>query len=73
MENHYAVAAHGDRTVVCLPASSFLLTSIFESLRNLPAHGQFNVAVDAYVDDDGPVLDCKRFVDLAEIVGPIRL
>src|ERR1700730_11090127 len=71
LENHYAVAAHGDRLLVCLLASRFLLASIFESLRNLPAHGQLNVAVDAHVDDDGAVLNSKSFVARAEIVGPI--
>ena len=51
LENHYAVAAHGDRLLVCLLASRFLLASIFESLRNLPANGQLDVAVDADVNN----------------------
>jgi hypothetical protein len=48
-----------------------LLPGIFESLGNLPANRQLNVAVDAYVDDHRAVFDRKRFVDLAEIVGLI--
>jgi hypothetical protein len=71
LENHYAVAAHGDRLPVCLLASRFLLASIFESLRNLPANGQFDITVDTNVDDDRAVLDRKSFINLAEIVGPI--
>jgi hypothetical protein len=47
------------------------LAGVFQMLRNLPADGQFNVAVDAHVDDHRAVLNCKSFVDLAEIVGPI--
>ena len=62
---------HGDRLLVCLLASRFLLASIFESLRNLPANGQLDVAVDADVNDHWTIIDRESFVDLAEIVGPI--
>ena len=71
LENHYAVAAHGDRLLVCLLASRFLLASIFESLRNLPANGQLDVAVDADVNNHWTIFNRESFVDLAEIVGPI--
>jgi hypothetical protein len=44
---------------------------IFEMLRNFPTDGQFDVTVDGHVDDHWAALDRKRFIDLAEIVGPI--
>jgi hypothetical protein len=40
-------------------------------LRNLPAHGQFHVAIDAHIDDDRAVFDGESLIYLAEIVGPI--
>ena len=48
-----------------------LLAGHFQMLCNLPAHGQFNVAIDAYVDNDRAIFDGERFIDLAEIVGPV--
>jgi hypothetical protein len=38
-------------------------------LRNLPANRQFNVAVDAHVDNDWAVCDGESLIDLVEIVG----
>lgn len=55
---------------MCQPSSRFLF-SVLQMLRDLPAHGQFNVAVDAHIDDHWTVFDRKRLIDLAEIVGPI--
>jgi hypothetical protein len=40
-------------------------------LRNFPAHRQFDISVDAHVDDDRAVFDSESFIDLTEIVGPI--
>jgi hypothetical protein len=71
LENHYAVAAPGDRLPVCLLTRRFRFASIFESLRNLPAHGQFNVAVDAHVDDDGACL--RRAFSLGFQAGEIAV
>jgi hypothetical protein len=39
-------------------------------LRNFPTDEEV-LTVDMHVDDHRAVLDRKRFVDLAEIVGPI--
>jgi hypothetical protein len=48
-----------------------LLAGHFESLRNLPANGQLDVAVDADVNNHWTIFNRESFVDLAEIVGPI--
>src|ERR1700722_1605277 len=61
----------GDRLPACLLASRFLLAGIFESLRNLPANGQLDVAVDADINNHWTIFNRESFVDLAEIVGPI--
>jgi hypothetical protein len=46
-----------------------LFSRVFESLRNLPADGQFDITVDAHVDNHWAVLDRESLVDFAEI-GP---
>ena len=53
-----------------LPANRFLLGHL-KMLRNLPANRQFNVSVDAHIDNHRAVFDGKSLVNLAEIVGPI--
>ena len=62
---------HMATAYLCLLAGRFLLAGIFESLRNLPAYGQLDVAVDADVNDHWAIFNRESFVDLAEIVGPI--
>jgi hypothetical protein len=65
-KNHHAVAAHGDRLLVCLLASRFLLASIFESLRNLPADGfgRFNSAVRFAMWSARPAFISNTFLDI---------
>ena len=48
-----------------------ILSGVFEGLCNLPTDWQFDIAVNAHVDDYRTLFDGKRFVDLAEIVGPV--
>ena len=55
---------------LCAPGTTFLVGH-FESLCNRPAAGQFDITVDAHIDDHRAVFDCKSFVDLAEIVGAV--
>src|SRR5260221_5959933 len=49
-----------------------LLAGHFKMLRDLPANGQFNVSIDAHVDNYWAVFDRKSLIYLAEIVGPIN-
>ena len=49
-----------------------LLASHFKMLRNFPAHRQFDVSVDAHVDNDWAVFDRNGLIYLAEIVGPVN-
>ena len=49
----------------------FLLPGIFQMLGYLPANRQFNISVDAHIDDHRAVFDGESLVDLAEVIGPI--
>ena len=55
---------------LCAPGKTFLVGH-FESLCNRPAAGQFDITIDAHIDDHRTVFDRKRFIDLAEIVRPV--
>jgi hypothetical protein len=49
-----------------------VLAGHFKMLSDLPANGQFDVSVDANVDNNWAVFNRNGLIYLAEIVGPVN-